>query len=133
MTMFTKGLISKSGQMQKALQSDNPMCGLVAIVNPAVGASVITAGMLAGGVYVSAITSAVTHTTDTAVNILAANPDMSIGDTAAVIVSNPTAFVLTIAGGTGVTASGTLTVAAGAARTFLLTKTSETAMTIKGL
>jgi len=133
MTMFTKGLISKSGQMQKALQSDNPMCGLVAIVNPAVGASVITAGMLVGGVYVSAITSAVTHTTDTAVNILAANPDMSIGDTAAVIVSNPTANVLTIAGGTGVTASGTLTVAAGAARTFLLTKASETTMTIKGL
>ena len=133
MTMFTKGLISKSGQMQKALQSDNPMCGLVAIVNPAVGASVITAGMLSGGVYVSAITSAVTHTTDTAVNILAANPDMSIGDTAAVIVSNPTAHILTLAGGTGVTASGTLTVAAGAARTFLLTKTSETTMTIKGL
>ena len=133
MTMFTKGLISKSGQMQKALQSDNPMCGLVAIVNPAVGASVITAGMLSGGVYVSAITSAVTHTTDTAVNILAANPDMSIGDSAAVIVSNPTANVLTIAGGTGVTASGTLTVAAGAARTFLLTKASETTMTIKGL
>ena len=133
MAMFNQSLIYKSGQQQKALQGDNPMCGLVPYTNAATGASTITAPMLAGGVYIVAIGSAVTHTTDTAVNLLAANPDMSIGDTAAVIFSNPTAYVLTVAGGTAVTASGTLTVAAGASRTFLLTKTSATTMTIKGL
>ena len=133
MTMFTKGLIYKSGQQQKALQGDNPLCGLMPYTNAATGASTITATMLAGGIYIVAIGSAVTHTTDTAVNLLAANPDMSVGDSAAVIVSNPTASALTLAGGTGVTASGTLTVAAGASRTFLLTKTSATTMTLKGL
>lgn len=133
MALFNKAYVNKTGQMQKALQGDNPLCGLVAITNAATGASTITANMMAGGIYVSAITSAVTHTTDTAVNILAANPDMSVGDSAVLLVSNPTAYVLTLAGGTGVTASGTLTVAAGDSRMFLLTKTSETAMTLKGL
>lgn len=133
MALFNKAYVNKTGQMQKALQGDNPLCGLVAIVNTATGASTITANMMGGGVYVVAITSAVTHTTDTAANILAANPDMSVGDSAILVVSNPTAFVLTLAGGTGVTASGTLTVAAGASRMFLLSKTSETAMTLKGL
>lgn len=133
MTMYTKGLIYKSGQQQKALQGDNPLCGLVPYLNAATGADVIDPEMLAGGVYIVAIGSAVTHTTATAAAILAANPDMSVGDTAAVVFSNPTAYVLTVAGGTGVTASGTLTVAAGVSRTFLLTKTSATTMTIKGL
>lgn len=133
MALFNKAYVNKTGQMQKALQGDNPLCGLVAITNAATGASTITANMMAGGIYVSAITSAVTHTTDTAVNILAANPDMSVGDSAVLLVSNPTAYVLTLAGGTNVTASGTLTVAAGDSRMFLLTKTSETAMTLKGL
>ena len=133
MAMFNQNLIYKSGQQQKALQGDNPMCGLVPYTNAAAGASTITASMLAGGIYIVAIGSAVTHTTDTAVKLLAANPDMSVGDSAAVIFSNPTAFVLTVAGGTGVTASGTLAVAAGSSRTFLLTKTSNTTMTIKGL
>lgn len=133
MTMFTNGLIYKSGQQHKALQGDNPLCGLMPYTNAATGASTITATMLAGGIYIVAIGSAVTHTTDTAVNLLAANQNMSVGDSAAVIVSNPTAFALTLAGGTGVTASGTLTVAAGTFRIFLLTKTSVTTMTLKGL
>ena len=133
MTMFTRGLIYTSGQQQKATQGDNPLCGLMPYTNVATGVATITATMLAGGVYIVAISSAATHTTDTAVNLLAANKNMSVGDSAAVIVSNPTAFALTLAGGTGVTASGTLTVAAGTSRTFLLTRTSATTMTLKGL
>lgn len=133
MPLFTKDVIYKSGQHQKRNQGDNPTCGLVAYTNAATGASTITPEMMAGGVYVVAITGNATHTTATAAAILAANPDMSIGDTAALVISNPTALALTIAGGTDVTASGTLTVATLTHKTFLLTKTSATTMTIKGL
>lgn len=133
MSLFTKANVYKSGQLQKALQGDNPLCGLTAITNAATGASTITANLMAGGVYVVAITAAATHTTDTAAKLIAANPDMSVGDSAVLVISNPTAYVLTVAGGSGVTASGTLTVAAGTSRMYLVSKTSETAMTFKGL
>ena len=133
MSLFNRTRNEKGGMYSRAVPGDNPLCGLTPITNAATGASTITAARMAGGVYVAAITSAVTHTTDTAANILAANAEMSVGDSAVLLVSNPTAYVLTVAGGTGVTASGTLTVAAGASRMFLFTKTSDTTMTVKGL
>lgn len=134
MPLFTRSLIRRRAVMDKAVTGDNPICALQPFTVSADTNQTITAAAMSGGVYIhSGHTASRTDTTDTAVNIIAANPDMSIGDTAGLLVSSGAAFTIVVAGGTGVTASGNLTVAANSYKLFLLTKTSETTMTLVGL
>lgn len=103
------------------------------IVNSAAGNQTISLAQILGGVAVfTGAAAAVTYTTDTAANILAAMPAMDIGDTYVFMLSNTAAQAATIAGGTGVTASGNLVVNA-TAKMFLLEKTSATTMNLYGL
>lgn len=96
--------------------------------------STITAAMIAGGLVLrSGMTANRTDTSDTAVNILGAFPEMDIGDTLTFKVSNTSGFSSILAGGTGVTASGNLTVLTLTAKEVVLTKTSATTMTMVAL
>lgn len=96
---------------------------------------VISTAAILGGLYTrSGTNTSRTDTTATAAAILAAMPNMDIGDTYMFMVGNLTSTnALVIAGGTDVTASGNLSVLALTTKWFLLTKTSATAMTMVGL
>lgn len=91
-------------------------------------------GAILGGLYTRSGTNTNrTDTTATAVDILAAMPDMDIGDTFMFMVGNLTANTLVIAGGVGVTASGNLSVLTLSTKWFMLEKTSATTMNMLGL
>lgn len=132
--MFVRPMVYEKGTARASRVGD----GILA--NPSVTAisadsnQTITAAAILGGVVTHAThTVSRTDTTDTAVNILAAMPDMDIGDTYVFKVASLAAFTIIVAGGSGVTASGNLTVAANGAKDFILTKTSVTTMTLLGL
>lgn len=95
---------------------------------------VISTAAILGGLYKRTGTNTSrTDTTDTAVAILAAMPEMDIGSVYMFMVANQTGTnPLVIAGGTDVTASGNLTVVALTTKWFMLTKTSATTMTLEG-
>lgn len=95
-------------------------------------AQTIPLAAVMGGIWKRGITSARTDTLPTAAAILAANPNMDVGDSFLFLV-NVIGNTLTIAGGVGFTDSGTLTVATATSRWFLITKTSATTMTLIGL
>lgn len=69
-------------------------------------------------------------TTDTAANIIAANPWMDIGDSFEVAVSISTAFAGTLVAGTGVTLAGKATVVASGLAILLITKTAAATVTV---
>lgn len=95
--------------------------------------STITAAAIAGGLVTQVPTAARTDTTDTAALIAAAFPNMDIGDTYMFMICAKAAFALTIAGGTGVTASGNLTVPASTGKFFMLVKTGAATFNLIGL
>lgn len=100
-----------------------------------VGAGTITAVLLAGGIIQrSGPTGAFTDTTDTGTAIDTAIKQAAINGTSwEVTYFNTTNFPATIAGGTGVTASGTLIVPANGSATFLLSRTAAATYTLVGL
>ena len=82
---------------------------------------VLSAAQIASGLFVrSGVATAVGSTTDTAANIIAALPNAYVGQTFALtyINLNTSTGVVTVAGGVGVTAAGTLTIPIAASRVF---------------
>lgn len=93
-------------------------------------AATLTVATIAGGiVQFTGFSAGRVLTTDTAANILAANPWMDIGDAFEVVVSISTAFAGTLAAGTGVTLAGKATVVASGLATLLFTRTGATTVT----
>jgi hypothetical protein len=90
----------------------------------------ITANQIDAGLYVrSGATAAVTATTDTATNIInALGPNATVGQTFVLWYANlnTSSGVVTVAGGTGVTTSGTLTIPVSGLRLFLGTIVTTT-------
>lgn len=91
----------------------------------------LSAQQIASGLFVrSGASSAVASTTDTAANIVAAlGSGVFVGQTFLLFYANlnTSTGVVTVAGGTGVTATGTLTIPIAGLRVFLGTVTSITA------
>lgn len=104
------------------------LIGNVAITSKTTDANhTITVAEMAGGViYYSALSAGRTVTTPTAALILAAAPDMDIGDTFMLIVSIQDAFAITWAAGTGVTLDGRTTTPASSKSIIVVEKTSST-------
>lgn len=132
--MFTRAQVFEKGEQRPARVGDgwiaNPSrYAIAADSNQTLSAAAIVGGLITHASH----TASRTDTTDTAVNILAAMPDMDIGDTFVLAIASLAAFTIVVAGGAGVTASGNLTVAASSMKFFLLTKTSSTTMTLLGL
>lgn len=87
----------------------------------------ITVAEMAGGViYYSALSAGRNVTTPTAALILAAAPDMDIGDTFLLIVSIQDAFAITWVAGTSVTLLGRATTPASSNSIIVVEKTSAT-------
>ncbi len=104
---------------------------------------VLTAANLTGGFFsvnlamTGALTAAETGTTDTAANIIAAIPveQRYVGFNYKLRVINESsgAFAWTVAGGTGVTVTGTATVAENTWREFVVTIATATTVTLQNV
>jgi hypothetical protein len=77
----------------------------------------------AGVVQYTGFSAGRTVTTDTAAAIIAAFPDLDIGDSFIIIVSTQNAFAITWAAGAGVTLSGRATTPASTFSVIVVTKT----------
>lgn len=100
-----------------------------------VGAGTITASGIAGRITNrtgSQSGTPFTDTTDTAANIVAATPNIHIGDTFEYTYQNTTNAVATLTGGTGVTVSGITAIGAGASARYLLSYTALNTFTMAG-
>jgi len=130
---FVRACVYDKNQEREARTGDGMLMNLRPVVNAAAGAQTISLSQILGGAAVfTGAAGAVTYTTETAVAILAAMPNMDIGDTYSFLVSNTAAQAATVAGGTDVTATGNLVVN-GTSKTFVLEKTSATTMGLRGL
>lgn len=131
--MFVRPMVQDKGSVRPARAGDGLLTHAVLVVNAAAGAQTISVPQVLGGVAVfTGAAGAVTYTSPTAALLIAAMPTMDIGDTYMFLLSNTAAQTATIAGGTGVTASGNLTVNA-TAKWFMLEKTAATTMNLYGL
>ena len=102
---------------------DNPAISTVT----ADAAATVSATQISGGVTIyTGFTAGRVLTTDTAANILAAFPEMDIGDSYGFTVSVIPAFAGTFAAGAGITLVGRATCPASSAVTVYLTRTSAT-------
>lgn len=99
-----------------------------------VGAGTITGAGIAGRVTTrTGSTSAFTDTTDTAANIIAAQPNAHIGDSWEYTYTNSTVAVATLTGGTGVTVSAVTAVPANSWARYLVTYTAAATITMVGI
>ena len=94
----------------------------------------LSAADILGGVITSAgKTAGRTFTTDTAANLAAALPNMDIGESLMFQLASIDGFTTTVAGGTGVTASGNLLVLTLTSKEFILTRTGAATFNLVGL
>jgi len=99
-----------------------------------VGAGVLTAAGLVGGVITrSGPVAAYSDTTATAALIAAAMPGAPIGQAWYLVIKNTVAFPQTIVGGVGVTVSGNSIIPHNSAGVFLVTLTGAATVTMVGL
>lgn len=135
MTGFVRNMVRQAGQVRERR-------GPVVNVLAGTGNGTLTAEVLAGGIVAMTPTADRLATFDTAAHLLASQTfaDMDIGDSYEFTVVNHAAvgsgFDITLTAATGVTeagAAGNSEVLAATSRRVLLTKTSATTMTWRGL
>lgn len=101
----------------------------------------VTVGTLAAGNITGAAFTALTssnatpgtQTTRTATQMFNDTPNARVGDSYMLLISNTGGATFTLGAGSGVTLTGTMTVATGATRLFVVTFTSATALVIQGV
>ncbi len=127
------GSIPNYSDLVTAIKQMSPQ---TATLSSALTTDTITAAQLIGGTLNrSGATGAVAATTDTAANIILAlgsNYFVGMGFVFYYTNANTSAGAVTVAGGTGVTMTGTLVVPIGATEMFIGTVTSATTVTING-
>lgn len=132
MSLFKQVMTAATGSSLP--RKGGPGEGLFASIRPvqvATDAAVtMTVDQMAGGmVQYTGFAAGRVVTTPTAALILAACPDMSIGDSFSFIVSVVPAFAATFAAGVGVTLQGSASVEASTFSIITVTKTSATTVT----
>ena len=136
MSGFVRGLVAGGNDVARAMNvGDGYLANPRAASMAADAASTITVDDIAGGLILrSGMTADRIDTSPTATLIAAAFPNMDIGDSFTFKISNQVAgFQTTIAGGTGVTASGNLVVLEATMHEFVLTKTGAATFDLIGL
>ena len=131
---FKRATVFDKGLQRPARVGDGMLAFLSKSAITADAASTITAAMIQGGLILrSGATAGRIDTTDTAALILAALPEMDIGDTYLFAVSNTSTQTITLAGGTDVTESGNLDIPTLTCKWVVLEKTSATTMNMIAL
>jgi hypothetical protein len=129
-------------QSQAAIPSLSDLYQTFVANNPAVASlssagtsEVLTANQIIAGIFVRSGGTTTTATTDTATNIVnVLGSGVYVGMTCMLLYVNLSSGTATVAAGTGVTTSGTMTVPTAGLRCFILTVTNVTtpAVTIQG-
>ena len=123
--LFKRLLATDQAGLPQVSRAGLGMVGNIAVVEKTTDANhTLTVAEMAGGcVYYSALSAGRTVTTPTAALILAACPDMDIGDSFMFWVSIQDAFAITWAAGAGVTLLGKATTAASGSSLIVVTRT----------
>lgn len=125
--MFSRACVKQEGMERDARAGDGWLANPIITTNATAGDQAITIPMIAGGVGVfTGAAGAVAYTIPVAADIIAAFPDMDIGDSLTFTVTNTAAQVATLnTAATGVTYAG-FTTANAQTRTGIITKTAAT-------
>ncbi len=128
--MFVRNCVKQDGMERQARAGDGWMANPLITTNASAGNQSITLAMIAGGAGVfTGAAGAVQYTIPVAADIIAAFPDMDIGDSLTFTVTNTAAQAATLnTAATGVTYAG-FTTANAQTRTGIITKTSSTTVT----
>ena len=130
-TPGNQGNVPSFGDLLQAIRQGQPSATSLASASTTV---TVTGAQVASGIFVhSGSAAAVASTTDTAANILSSlGAGVAVGQTFLLfyVNLNNTAGIVTVAGGTGVSLTGTLTIPIAAVRVFVGTVTSATTVTI---
>lgn len=129
--LFKRPLIESGTVMLAKMRAGDGFLGNPVITEKTTNAdhTITVAEMSTGVLYYSALSAGRAVTTPTAALILAAAPDMDVGDSFCFLVSIQDAFAITWVAGTGVTLSGRATTPASSSTWIVVTKTSGTAVT----
>ena len=134
--MFARPAFYQGGLQQKGGPGYGWLAGLTAATETADAATTITAAKIAGGLVLrSGATAGRTDTSDTAANLLLDNriASMNVGESFVVAYSNQSAQSITIAGATGVTASGNLVILTLTCKFLVYTRTGAATFTLVAL
>lgn len=126
--LFKRNLISTASLMPAPMRAGDGFLGNPAIIEKTTDADhTLTVAEMAGGlVYYSALSAGRQVTTPTAALILAAAPDMDVGDSFVFLVSIQDAFALTWVASANVTLRGRATTPASSSTWIVVVKTSAT-------
>lgn len=126
--LFKRPLIEAGTVMPAKMRAGDGFLGNPVITEKTTNAdhTITVAEMSTGVLYYSALTAGRGVTTPTAALILAAAPDMDVGDSFCFLVSIQDAFAITWAAGADVTLRGRATTPASSSTWIVVTKTSST-------
>lgn len=129
--LFKRNLISNASLMPTPMRAGDGFLGNPVVTEKTTNAdhTITVAEMSTGVLYYSALSAGRSVTTPTAALILAAAPDMDVGDSFVFLVSIQDAFAITWVAGSGVTLAGRTTTPASSSTWIVVTKTSDTAVT----
>lgn len=126
MGLFNRAIINSDGSLPRKTRSGDGFMDNVRVAVVSDAAQTLTVAQLSGGAIQATLTAARNFTTPTAALILAACPDMDIGDSFTLMVSSVAAFAITWVAGAGVTLAGRATTPASSNSTIIVTKLSAT-------
>ena len=129
--LFKRPLIESGTVMPAKMRAGDGFLGNPVITEKTtnVDHTITVAEMSTGVLYYSALSAGRQVTTPTAALILAAAPDMDVGDSFVFLVSIQDAFAITWGAGAGVTLQGRATTPASSSTWIVVTKTSDTTVT----
>lgn len=131
--MFVRPIVRQAGTHREARVGDGMLTTLKTDVVATAGNLTISVSAILGGAAIfTGAAGAVAYTFPIATLLLAALPDMDIGDTYSFIVSNTAAQVATLTTAAGITLTGNVTINADS-RICVLEKLSATTVGIRAL
>lgn len=128
MALFLRPLVSEKSGLPRPMRAGDSFLGNLAKTEKTTDANhtITVAEMSTGLLYYSALSANRQVTTPTAALILAAAPDMDVGDSFSFIVSIQDAFAITWVAGAGVTLTGRATTPASSFSIITVIKLSAT-------
>ena len=129
--LFNRALVRDQNTMPQPMRAGTPLLANLDVAAIATDANLtLTIDQISGGaVQFTGFSAGRTVTTPTAALILAAAPNMDIGDSIALVVSCEDAFAATWAAGAGVTLAGRATTPASSWSIVNITKTGAATVT----
>lgn len=127
--MFVRPYVFEKGMKRQARAGEGFMANPQIVTNSSAGAQSISIPQILGGVaQFTGAAGAVAYTLPTAAAIIAAMPDMDIGDSYIFALSNTAAQNATITTATGITLSGNSAVVNASMKFVVLTRTGTATM-----